>query len=137
MNHFYRLALWNANGLLQHRLELSTFLYTNNIDIMLISETHFTCKSYLKIRGYNTYETKHRDGTAHGGTAISIKNTIKHHELIIFQKDYIQATSIAIEDRKDGPIVFSAMYCPPKHKISKEKFMEYFETLGSRFIAGL
>ena len=38
MNHFYRLALWNANGLLQHRLELSTFLHTNKIDIMLISK---------------------------------------------------------------------------------------------------
>ena len=28
------------------------------------------------------------------------------------------------------------MYCPPKHLIIKEKFMEYFETLRPRFIAG-
>ena len=59
---------------------------------------------------------------AHGGTAIILKNTIKHHELTMFQKDCIEATSIAIEDRK--------------HSISKEKFMEYFETLGPRFIVG-
>ena len=43
----------------------------------------------------------------------------------MFQKDWIQATSIAIEDRKYVPIVLSATYCPPKHSISKEKFMEY------------
>ena len=63
---------------------------------MLISKTYFTCKSYLDIRGYNIYDTKHPDGTAHGGVAIIIKNTIKNHELTLFQKDYIQATSIAI-----------------------------------------
>ena len=54
----------------------------------------------------------------------------------MLQKDYIQATSILIEDRKFGPIILSATYCPPKNPISKEKFMEYFDTLGPRFIAG-
>ena len=49
----------------------------------------------------------------------------------MFQKDYIKATSIAIEDQ-----LFSATYCPPKHSFSKEKYMEYFETLSPRFISG-
>ena len=64
---------------------------------MLISETHFTCKSYLKIRGYNIYDTKHPDGTAHGGAAIIIKNTIKHHKHTTFQKDYIQAKALQLK----------------------------------------
>ena len=54
----------------------------------------------------------------------------------MFQKDYIEATSIEIKDRKYGPTVLSATYCPPKHSISKEKFIEYFEILGRRFIVG-
>ena len=131
MNHLYRLALWNTNGLLQHRLELSTFLHKNKMDMMLILETHFTCKSYLKIHGYNIlYDTKHPDGTAHGGTAIIMRTTIEHHQLTMFHKDYIQATSIAIVGRKYAPIILSATYYPQKHSISKEKFIEYFETLG-------
>ena len=75
---------------------------------MLISKTDFTCKSYLKIRGYKIYDTKRTNGNAHGVTAIVIKNTIKHHELTMFQKDHIEATSIAIGDEKFRPIVLSA-----------------------------
>jgi exonuclease III len=48
MAKFLQLALWNANGLSQHMEELKTFTSTHNIDIVLISETHITEKSYLK-----------------------------------------------------------------------------------------
>ena len=72
MNHFYGLALRNANDLLQHQIELSTFLHTNKID-MLILETHFTCESYLKIHDYNIYGTKHPDGTIHKGLQSLLK----------------------------------------------------------------
>ena len=37
-----RIALWNANGLAQHKFELELFLKQQQIDVMLISETHFT-----------------------------------------------------------------------------------------------
>lgn len=46
------IALWNANGLCQHRQEVEVFLRTNNIDILLVSESHFTDKSYFKVSGY-------------------------------------------------------------------------------------
>jgi hypothetical protein len=36
-------------------------------------------------------------GTARGGTAILIKNSIQHHLLNPYSKDYLQATSIALE----------------------------------------
>jgi hypothetical protein len=39
MAKFLQLAVWNANGLIQHRDELKMFLYTHDIDIMLIFET--------------------------------------------------------------------------------------------------
>jgi exonuclease III len=57
MPNFLRLALWNANGLSQHVAELQTFISQYNIDIMVISETHFTDKSYLKLRNYTAYHT--------------------------------------------------------------------------------
>ena len=47
-----KIALWNANGVTQHRLELQIFLIDYNIDIMLITETHFTIneKKYSRLR---------------------------------------------------------------------------------------
>ena len=45
-----------------------------------------------------------------------------------YEKSFIQATSINI--------VVSALYCPPRHSISKEQLSSFFETLGPKFLAG-
>ena len=102
---------------------------------MLISETHFTDKNYLKINGYNFYYTQHPSGKAYSGTGIIIKTSIKHYELPSFQKDYLQATNVAIEDRH-SPITTSAVYCPPRHSISKKDLDNFLDDLDNRFIAG-
>jgi hypothetical protein len=64
---------------------------------MLISETHFTEKSYLKLPNYVVYHTNHPDGTARGGTAI-IKNSIKHHEPNNYSENLLQVTSVSVQD---------------------------------------
>lgn len=98
---------------------------------MLISETHFTAKSYICIPRYSTYYNTHPDGSAHGGTAILIRNNIKHHEICPYSKDYLQATNVVIEER-DGPIVISATYSPPKHSIKNTQYEDFFNSLGHR-----
>jgi hypothetical protein len=55
------------------------FIPHHNIDVMLISESRFTDKSYLKLPKYTVYHANHPAGTARGGTAVIIKTTIKHH----------------------------------------------------------
>ena len=102
---------------------------------MLIAKTDFTDKNYLKINGYNFYHTQHPSGNAHGGTGIIIKSSIKHYELPSFQKDYLRATSVVIEDRH-GTITTSAVYCPPRHSIVKGNFDNFLDALGNRFITG-
>ena len=42
------MAAWNSNGLQYRAPETKTFLYKNNIDILFVSETHFTLKRYRK-----------------------------------------------------------------------------------------
>lgn len=135
MTKYLKISIWNANGLAQHSQELKTFIYNHDIDIMLVSETHFTKKSYLKIPNYVIYDTQHPDGTAHGGSALIIKSKIKHHETVSFKKDFLQATSVIIEDWH-GPLTVSAVYFPPKHAVKKEEFEQYFKQLGNRFLAG-
>lgn len=134
-NKSLKLAIWNANGLSQHRQEIQTFLSNNNIDIMLISETHFTYRSYMQIPKYYIYDTKHPDGTAHGGTAIIIKRNIRHHQIQKYEHDHLQATSVSIADW-NGAIIISAIYCPPRHTIDNIKFSQFFNSLGNKFIAG-
>ncbi|KAL7306196.1 hypothetical protein TKK_0001639 [Trichogramma kaykai] len=130
------IAAWNANSLAQRSLELKSFLIMNKIDIMFISETHFTKKTYLKIPNYIIYDTQHPSGRAHSGTAIIIKSSIKHYELEINKEDNLQATSITAETYKN-PITFLAIYCSPEHTIKQEYFTKFFKKLGSlQFITG-
>jgi hypothetical protein len=49
-----------------------TFIFSENIEILFVSETHFTNKSYYPIPGYTLYHTMHPDGKAHEGTALVI-----------------------------------------------------------------
>lgn len=144
MIQLLRVATWNANGLSDRRQELELFINENNIDIILISETRYTSKSYLRIPGYSTYLTNHPSGNSHGGTAVLIKTKYKHYEIEKHEKTILQATSIVVES-KLGPISFSAVYCPPKKRkkngvnipdIKKTDFNDYFKTLGPRYVAG-
>lgn len=71
--------LWNANGLKNHTNELLLTLQEKRIDIVLISETHFTSNSYVNLPGYDSYRANHPDNTAHAGAAIYIKSSLKYH----------------------------------------------------------
>jgi len=81
MERKLKLITWNANGLAKHSLEVKAFIFSQDINILLVSETHFTNKNYLQIPGYTLYHTMHPDGKANGGTAIIIRSSIKHYEI--------------------------------------------------------
>jgi hypothetical protein len=98
---------------------------------MLISETHFTEKSYLKLPNH----TNHPAGSARGKTAVIIKNSIKQHQLNNYSQDFLQATSVSVED-SFGLLTISAIHLPPKHTEKQEELEDYYNALGRRFIAG-
>jgi exonuclease III len=135
MTHYLQIALWNANGLSRHRHEVQMFLFSHNIDVLLISETHCTTKNYFRLPHYTTYHTNHPSGYARGGSAIIIKNSIKHNLLNPYNQEYLRATSIALEG-PSGHITISAVYLPPKHAITHEHLSTFFSSLGHRFLAG-
>ena len=124
-----RIAIWNANGLSQHTPEILPFLRLQNVDILLISETHFTDRSHFRVPGYDVYSTQHPDNTAHGGTAIIVRRAIKHHAREEYRQDYLQATSITIQDEK-GALNIATVYSPPKHAIGESDYQRFFQTLG-------
>jgi exonuclease III len=112
MDNPLRLALWNTNGLTQHAEELRTFISYHNIDVMLISETHFTEKSYFKLPFYTVYHTNYPAGTARGGSAIIIKNSIQHNLRNGYSSDYLQATTVSVSVSQLGSFLSSGkQYC--------------------------
>lgn len=130
-----RIATWNINGLAPNIHELESIITTNKLDVVLISESHATERNSYKIQGFNVYRTAHPDGKAHAGAALVIRSGLKHSLLETYSTPHLQASSIRLEDRV-GSITLSAVYCPPRHKITEKMFTNYFETLGHRFIAG-
>lgn len=129
-----RIAAWNANGLPNHVQEITAFLKVNKLDVLLISESHSTERTVVKIPLYTTYLTHHPDGTAHAGTAIIIKSSIKHYFLQNYATPKIQGTILKIETFT-WPLAIAAIYCPPRHSISIEEYETFFQELGPRFIA--
>jgi hypothetical protein len=131
MAKFLKLASWKARELSQHAEELKPFISIHNI-VMLISEMHFTEKSYLKIPNCMAHHTNHRTGR--GGTAVIIRNCIKKHQLNSYSRDSIQATSVSVEVSV-GLLTILAVYLPPRHTVKQEQFEDYYNTLLRRFIA--
>jgi len=72
--------------------QVKMFILNNQIDIILISESHFTNKHYFKIPSYLIYHTTHPNGTAHDGIAIIINNNKRHHKLDNFKNEFFKAS---------------------------------------------
>jgi len=115
-------------------LELELFLVNQRIDICLIAETHFTKETVMRLRGYKVYHTPHPSNKCRGGSAVIIKENIKHPEEINFS-EIIQATTIRIHTKKLQCNI-SAVYSPPRHNIMVEDYIEFLQSLGNRFVAG-
>jgi hypothetical protein len=95
---------------------LENFLNLHKIDVALISETHFTTRTMLKIPAYKIYHIPHPDDTAHGGAVVIIRSTIPHHELSHYQTLKIQAANIQM-NASPWPFTTTAIYSPPRHTI--------------------
>lgn len=130
-NKNLRIILWNANGLKQKEPELLNFLLENQIDVALITETHYTNNSKPFFPGYNVYSTNHPNA----GSSILISSLIQHHPLPCFQFPTIQATNVSISINHI-PIIISAVYCPPRPSISQLLLNQFLSSLGHTFIAG-
>ena len=128
-----RIAAWNSNGLHNHVQEISLFLTTNKIDILLISESHSTEQTVINTPYYTIYYAHHPDGTANAGSAIIIKTTLKHFVLEPYITNKIQSTIIKTTTMP-RIITIAAVYSPPRHVISSEEYEDFLLRLGPHFI---
>lgn len=85
------IAQWNALGIINHINEVEIFLKNNFINILLISESHLTSKSFFRIRGFDLITANQPYDRAHAGAAILIKSSIKYEVLDSVTELYMQA----------------------------------------------
>lgn len=135
MNRTLKIMTWNANGLANHKNELQLVLDTKNIDVCLVSETHFTKQSYIQFRGYKIYHALHPDNKAKGGSAVIVKENLQHHEETKYESNEIQAVAVQIKTKR-FPITISSVYCPPRHNLKREHYKSLLDILGDRFVVG-
>lgn len=128
-----RIAAWNSNGLQNHVQEITIFLKVNKIDILLISESHSTDRTVIKIPQHTVYYAHHPDGGAHAGSAIIIRNTINHNLQKPYITNKIQSTIIKLETFP-WPMSIAAIYSPPRHNITLGEYQDFLLTLGSHFL---
>jgi hypothetical protein len=69
------------------------------------------------------------------GSAVIIRNNIKHFEEEKYVTCDIQATIVTVETSKQR-LTVSAIYCPPRYNIYANEFKTLFDKINSRFIIG-
>lgn len=135
MKKILKIVAWNANGLVNHIHELKIFLFTEEIDICLISESHNTSQTFINIRGYKIYNANHPSNLARGGVTIFVRENIKHYEHSKIEKEQMQVATISLQINNKN-CNMSAIYCPPRYNLKSIDFVELFQTLGPCFILG-
>jgi len=101
-------------------------LFQKHISLIKATKSH--------IPEYTLYHTMRLDGKAHGDTALIIRSDIKHYEITKYQREFLQATSIMVENQ-NGNITISAVCSSPKHAIKRKHYIIFFKTLDNQFIA--
>lgn len=111
-------------------------MYSEDIDIALISETHLTSRSSAEIYNYKMYTCNHLCGAAYGGSAVYIKKSISHYEAPKYCTNSIQEAGVVIQSLTSPTFTVAAVYSPPKHSIKSSKYIDFFKHLGQRWIIG-
>jgi len=109
--------------------------HIRNVDIALITETHLTPNKTIFFPNYFIIRTDHPDETAHGGTAIFIRNKIKYSISPSTSNQSIQSSHIQININNTN-ITIVAAYFPPGNPINENIFKEFFFSLDKNCIIG-
>lgn len=126
-------ATWNAESLCPRLQEFQLFLQDCNVDVCLVTETHLKPGVRANIANYTCHRTDRL--TAGGGTAIYVRNSIRHYPAPSLALRTIETTSVAIETSQ-GTITFVAAYRQPKGTLPADDAFALFRPRGKCIIAG-
>jgi len=76
-----KLIIRNANGLARSKPEVEHYIKTNQVDILLVSETHFTSRSHFTSPGYKIINALHPGDRIREGASIIIRRGIQYEDI--------------------------------------------------------
>lgn len=136
-NKNIKIMQWNARSLPSNRESLENFIYEENIDVILISETWFKITQEYKFKNFIIIREDRLDGK--GGTAILINKNMKFKEYKI-NREYINmdlcqmcAAEILLGSKK---IVCVSLYVSPKANISEGQWNSLLNGIKKPCIIG-
>lgn len=107
-NRELKIMTWNARSIRAKQSELRDSLSEHRIDIALIQETWLKPTQRLSIQGYSVYRND-RTTSRGGGTAVLVRNDIKHLQLPTQKLQKIEYTSVQVHTDR-FPINFTSFY---------------------------
>jgi len=126
-----KICTFNTNTLTDQKGELTAFLKQDKIDIILIQETRLKPHNTFKIPNYTTHRTDRTQNNG-GGTAIIIRNTIKHTRIPNIELENFESTIITLHNPN---ITIISCYKTPQKSFCTEQFTQLLNT-GQRLIIG-
>ncbi|GFS39605.1 putative RNA-directed DNA polymerase from transposon X-element [Trichonephila inaurata madagascariensis] len=130
-----RLILQNESKIEQYPqlMDITSFITHWNPDIVNLQETHLQPCHNFTFPDYNIYRT---DRTYRGGgTAIMIKRSIPHHQIIINNNSF-ETTAIKLNRQNDLPVTIVSAYRPPRKPIAVQDLHQIFRNQGHVLVAG-
>ena len=89
------IVAWNCDGIRNKLYELRAFIQEESYDIIALCETHLVAGDLFKVPGYVLYRNDRR-GRRGGGTAILVRNNLKHHRVPSPSTEYLEFTIINV-----------------------------------------
>lgn len=131
-----KIIAWNAAGLTRDKtIEFGATLIDLQVDLALISESHFTIEDKRYIQGFKMYNARHPSNKNRGGASVIVKSNVKHSVVSVIEEEKFQAVVVEISSSM-GNFNVAAVYSPPRHKISAQEYKTFLGRLGPRFLAG-
>ena len=127
---YLNIVAWNANGIRLKLQEFREFLARTKIDVALINETHLKPSHRANVPNYVVYRNDRLNGRA-GGTAIYIKKSIPHGELLIPDEMSLEMSLIQIDTTR-GKLFLGACYNPPSKSAIKNDFIKILQLTGNK-----
>lgn len=132
-----RILFWNCQGVTRKRLELLQLVQQQNIDVILLNETHLSTNRHFKLPNYFSYYTNKPQTTNKppaGGTAILVHRRIIHHQIKI-DTHSLTNTTVHINSG-NTELRLSAVYKSPKTILQTADIHLLLATLTNTIIAG-
>ncbi|KAL7724574.1 hypothetical protein ACLKA6_002504 [Drosophila palustris] len=105
-------GVWNADGLIRHQLELAAWMKEEQVDVMLVSESHLNDRSYLKMNGFSIYAANQPGNCSFAGAAIIINSRIYHYPFVFHRYNFGQVVGIKLLSTF-GDFILASSYIRP------------------------